>query len=321
MRKNTIKLALAAILTVGSGAWFYTAKMQPGRFDVSRFEMENEEEEKETFAGASAYLQTLHADLSTGKVDVNSILNVYEQVSKTPRSKMGDWLQWDEMGPDDIGGRTRAIVIDKDNNKIIYSGGVSGGLWKSTNGGSTWARIGGRELENINVSTLAQGKDGALYYGTGEGGFVSIAEGDGNSGFIGRGIFKSTDGGKTFTQLKATNPANTNSPWLNIHSLETDPTDANRIYAGNDGGFYVSEDAGTTWKKATITTSFTKGKYILVSPDASALYVAMANNNPGSAYQLFRSKDQGKTFERIGNGTGTKLPASSSSFVLDMSRT
>lgn len=319
MRKNTIKLALAAMLTLGSGAWFFTDRLMPDSFTVNRSEIE-EGEATQTIKGAMAYTNSLRADLRTGKVDLDAVYNVYAQLDQASRSKMGDWLQWDEMGPDDVGGRTRAIVIDKDSNRVIYAGGVSGGLWKSRNAGSTWQRIGGRDVENINVSSLVQATDGAMYYGTGEGGFT-YGNADGNSGFIGRGIFKSTDGGKTFSQLTSTNPTASNSPWNNVHRLVGDPKDANRLYAGNDGGLYVSNDAGATWKKATLPTTYNKGKFILTSPDGQMVYVAMANSNPGSSYQLFRSKDRGETFERIGNPTGeaTKLPTNSSSYVLAMS--
>ncbi len=317
MRKNSIKLALAAMLTLGTGAWFFTENLQPGSFTVNRTTVQDGEE-TQTIKGAMAYLHSLKADLQTNKVDVNAVYNVYAQLDRTSRSKMGDWLQWDEMGPDDVGGRTRGIVVDKDNNRIIYAGGVSGGLWKSINAGTTWQRIGGRDLENINVSSLAQTVDGALYYGTGEGGFT-YGNADGNSGFLGRGIFKSTDGGKSFQQLKSTNPTNNTSPWHNVHRLVADPTNANRLYAGNDGGLFVTDDAGATWKKVTMPTNYNKGKYILTNPDGQIVYVAMANSNPGTAYQLFRSKDRGQTFERIGNGTGTKLPNNSSSFVMAMS--
>src|SRR5699024_7994119 len=52
-------------------------------------------------------------------------------------------LQWEEMGPDNQGGRTRAILVDKNDPNKMYAGGVSGGLWVSTNAGSTWQRVNG----------------------------------------------------------------------------------------------------------------------------------------------------------------------------------
>ena len=74
------------------------------------------------------------------------------------------------MGPDNVGGRTRAILIDKDNSNLIYAGGVSGGLWKSNNAGLTWNIIPGTDqLEFSGVVSTCQTSNGDIYFGTGEG--------------------------------------------------------------------------------------------------------------------------------------------------------
>jgi len=73
---------------------------------------------------------------------------------------------WTSLGPGNIGGRTRALLIDPNNPNIMYAGGVSGGIWKTTDGGNSWTPKGDL-LPNIGVSSLARGSDGRLYAGTG----------------------------------------------------------------------------------------------------------------------------------------------------------
>ena len=157
-------------------------------------------------------------------------------------------LTWNELGPDNMGGRTRAILVDKNNANTIYAGGVSGGLWKSTTGGSSWVKI-NDFAENLGISCIAQGADGAIYAGTGEGLSTSTGNANGSTGFVGKGIYKSTDG-STFTLLTSTIPAteNTNNiAWAYVNKIACDPNNANRIYASTNKGLQSSDDGGSSW--------------------------------------------------------------------------
>src|SRR5258706_1938155 len=101
---------------------------------------------------------------------------------------------WQPLGPGNIGGRTRAFLIDSANPNIMYSAGVAGGVWKSTDAGDSWHPIGDL-LPSLAVSTLAMSPadHNVLYAGTGEGFFNYDA-------VRGAGIFKSSDGGVTWFQ-------------------------------------------------------------------------------------------------------------------------
>ena len=157
-------------------------------------------------------------------------------------------LNWVEFGPDNFGGRTRAILLDKTNLNTIYAGGVSGGLWISTLGGSSWDKI--NDLaDNLAISCIAQGADGSIYVGTGE--FFATHKGsaNGSTGFLGKGIYKSTDG-TTFTLLPSTIPVRNNDTtvaWAFVNKLACDPSNQNRIYAATNKGLMRTDDGGTTW--------------------------------------------------------------------------
>jgi len=86
-------------------------------------------------------------------------------------ASMLNTLNWDRRGPYNVGGRTRAMALDVTNESIIIAGGVSGGMWKSVNGGSTWRKT--TKPEQLHsVTALAQdtrtGHTSTWYYGTGE---------------------------------------------------------------------------------------------------------------------------------------------------------
>jgi hypothetical protein len=110
-------------------------------------------------------------------------------------------LSWNERGPGNIGGRTRALAFDISNDNIIMAASVAGGLWRSEDQGVTWRKISTpNQLQN--VTTIVQdprpGHTNIWYYGTGEH--------DGSSfngeAYTGDGIYKSTDGGVTWLQLR-----------------------------------------------------------------------------------------------------------------------
>ena len=139
---------------------------------------------KEGIDVAQDYLTDRKANKLTGKVDLQDVRKAREQVNmhKAMRSS-ASVLEWEEMGPDNVGGRTRAVLIDKDNPSRIYAGSVSGGLWISESGGRAWRKY-SDELANLNISCITQASNGDIYFGTGEVYFVRYgSDGDGGSGF------------------------------------------------------------------------------------------------------------------------------------------
>ncbi len=170
----------------------------------------------------------------------------------------GDWA-W--LGPGNVGGRIRSIVIDPNNPNSIWVGSVGGGIWHSTDAGASWQPV-NDFLANLAVATMAinPANTSVMYAGTGEG-FGNI------DALQGGGIFKSSDGGTTWNLLATTNPAITPAPpgcgvgaapcpnfWTQVNRIAISPN-GNTILAATNGGIARSTDAGATWSQQTNTAA------------------------------------------------------------------
>ncbi len=160
-------------------------------------------------------------------------------------------MTFTSRGPNNLGGRTRALAIDVSDNtsKTMLAGGVSSGLFRSTNGGTSWTRVSPKD-EIHNVSALAQdprpGFQNIWYYGTGEwsGNSASLA-----SAYRGRGVWKSTDSGLTWTQISQTNSAsqtsNFDSPFDYVMNLKVSPTTGD-LFIATTGKVYRYDGTNMT---------------------------------------------------------------------------
>jgi photosystem II stability/assembly factor-like uncharacterized protein len=257
--------------------------------------------------GALDFMHALKKNQITGKVDLGDVLAAREAINNQKLYKKGGLpLNWNPIGPDNYGGRTRAILVDRRNPNVLWAGGVSGGLWKSTNKGASWQAINDFQ-ENLSVVSICQTSDGTIYYGTGESSLNGLWQSDGEeySSFNGDGIFKSTSD-STFVQLTTSRIFNA------VSSMAVDPVD-NTVYAGTDRGLYYSDDKGTTWKKlrdgntrevkissnrtvlayiGTLLWRSTNGKdansYVRVDgiPTSNRIAMAFSNQDPNYAYLL-----------------------------------
>src|SRR5262245_62094714 len=152
---------------------------------------------------------------------------------------------WTPLGPGNIGGRTRAILINPQDANVMYSAGVSGGVWKTTNGGQSWAPIADL-ISNITVSSMAMdpGDPNVIYVGTGEG-VYGFEEDTSVGDFRGAGIFKTTDGGANWTRLDGTK----NQNFYYVNDLVISPNDKNRVYAATQTGIWRTIDGGGNWTR------------------------------------------------------------------------
>ena len=192
-------------------------------------------------------------------------------------------------GPTQNGGRTRAVAFDSrygnGNNRVIIAGGINGGIFRSTDGGISWKFVHPSE-EVRSVSCIAQdpiNKD-TWYAGTGEP--IGASASYPSAYVYGNGIFKSTDGGATWSKLSSTNVANTTtfaSQWNFIHKIAVHPTTGD-VYAAIHRRIVRSSDGGNTWTsvfESSVTATGVGGiGDLLIKKDGTAILVAMTGRNP-----------------------------------------
>ncbi len=157
---------------------------------------------------------------------------------------------WEPLGPGNIGGRTRVLVIHPTEPEIIYAGGVSGGVWKTIDGGQSWIPL-ADEIANIAVNSMAMRPDDpeTLYIGTGEGYFREEVRGTWLP-LRGAGVFVTSNGGMSWERLESTESED--FYWVN--DLVISNKDPNRIYAATRTGVHISSDAGATWEHSLVST-------------------------------------------------------------------
>ena len=206
------------------------------------------------------------------------------QSGVAPAATISPMSAWTYLGPNNAGGRSRAIAIRPDNANIMLASGVAGGIFRSTNGGTTWTPM-DDAMQNMAVVAIemAPNNPNIVYAGTGEGYFNSDA-------VRGDGIFKSTDGGLTWSKLASTNRAG-NSAWDYVYAIRVDPTNANNVWAATRNGVYRSANGGGSWNLVLAES------YCLDLEFNWSANVAVAScgtlNLPG---EVFRSTDRGLSF-------------------------
>jgi hypothetical protein len=239
--------------------------------------------QKET---AADHLSKIRNNQVTGQINPADYLKAMQQVKMQQgiKSSHAYNFEWSLLGPNNLGGRTRAILFDNRDTtgNIMFAGSVTGGIFRSDNGGEKWSRI--QHDGNLFVSCMTQAGNGDIYVGTGEGFTVQtytvFNEWGYASGLMGQGIFKSTDG-LTFNLLPNTAPAlngNNELEWGFINELSAHPANG-AVYAATNTGLKYSGDGGNNWQVAKTSDGT---ELSLNSKDvkmaASGLVVAEVNN-------------------------------------------
>ena len=177
---------------------------------------------------------------------------VAEQLNSSSERSALSGIDWEERGPDNVAGRTRAILIDTTDGtyNTVFAGSVSGGLWKTTNFLSsppTWTAV-DNFLDNMAVTAIALDPTNTshIYIGTGEGWYNT----DATQGY---GIFRSTDGGSTFSQFIGTDNPN----FRNVQDLQFDTS--GNLYAATRGGssyggVFKFTAGGSSWRQVLGST-------------------------------------------------------------------
>jgi hypothetical protein len=241
-------------------------------------------------------------------------------------------FNWKEIGPDNMGGRVRSLVIRKDGR--LYAGAALGGLWTSNNDGKNWSPVttfNKPQNDNDNVclavSSIAidPNNEDIMIIGTGELAFKYPQEllGINNmndyargwlgfSGLPGQGVFVSTDGGKTFSNNNATwadknypiTDYKADNPWISVQKVAVS---GNTAFAATLYGLYVTNDLFKTVVKPAETYRDIPADTIPSAKrlgNATVFDIEVSGDNVyvTTADYLFISRDKGQTFSEAYGG-------------------
>ncbi len=191
-----------------------------------------------------------------------------------------------ERGPRNVAGRTRTILIDvaDPTGNTWIAGNVGGGVWKTSDQGSTWTNL-SPNMENIAVTTLAQSANNPqiLYAGTGESWVGNVDAIDGS------GVFKSSDGGSTWTNITPLSGGELNHDFRAVSRAIADPNDANVLVVSASDKIYRTSDGGTTWSQV-YDGAWTVMHVIAAKSDFNIQYAAVKNEG------IVKSIDAGLTW-------------------------
>ena len=274
---------------------------------------------------------------------------------KSPMEEAFSRLEYRSIGPAIMGGRIADVEGVPGDPNVVYVASASGGLWKTTNGGVTWKPIFERQgTFSIGDIALAPSNPEVVWVGTGESNVR-------NSVSFGDGVYKSTDGGKTWQHMGlkdterisaiAIHPQNPDIVYIGalghafgpndergvfmttdggktwtktlfidnqhgVADLEIDSTNPNILYAGmwsferkpwthrsgsEKGGVYKSIDGGRTWNKLTNGLPKLMGRIgVRVAPSNPNVVYVIVESKDGT---LYRSDDRGENFRNVSKNT------------------
>ncbi|WP_053337251.1 IPT/TIG domain-containing protein [Microscilla marina] len=228
--------------------------------------------------------------------------------------------KWQKRGPYNVGGRTRALAIDINNENLILAGGVSGGMWRSDDRGASWTKVTGAS-QHHSVTAVAQDPQNpnTWYYATGEGRGNS-ASASFSAIYAGSGVYKSTDNGLTWVQLASTASLETenDNPFRIAWNIKVHPTTGDvylatgRAYSTSTGAIWRSTDGGTTWNKV-----IDGGNAVYTDIEIAAnglMYATIASSSTTAFKGIYRSTN-GTDWTDI---TPASMPVSYARVVLDI---
>lgn len=337
MKKPAALLAIAAIVGIAYFTLHHYLPEQMRTIFSSReareegHEWEGEEgegEEDELQSGAGRQLSSWFQ--AKAYPDPNNISEKYQRawqqfleikqrsIGPAARGNVANWTQlgYSQSGGQRIGGRIVCIAIDPSNTNNLWAGSASGGIWKSTNAGTSWTAV-VTNLPVLGVSSIMVDptNSNTIYAGTGEMYNTEVTDAGGfnvwkTRGTYGIGIIRSTDGGATWTQILS----RTQSSLFAIQSMLFLPGSTTTIYACATDGVYKTTNSTAATPTWTQIYSGTNVRDIAINPSNTSQAVISVGNMTNPTKGIFRSTNAtaaSPTWTQITSG----LPASFEGYI------
>jgi len=265
-------------------------------------------------AGRAEYFFRMQRDPATNSIPVNirsrelNFARDLESRNRFKTSSLAADYVWQTAGPGDVGGRTRALGIDRRNPNIIITGGVSGGVWKSVDGGNTW-EMKSDLSQNMSVSSVTQDPNNpdTWYYTAGEFTGNSASDRGFRAFYFGTGIYRSDDNGETWSIIPSTEDTDNtfNSRFDFISRIKVSPTTGSIFAASNAFGLLRSNDGGSTFP--VIRGGSNEHQWTDFDIDSDGNIIAVFSSTGSGTPGIFYSTDDGDTWTDV---TPTAFPNS-----------
>lgn len=216
-----------------------------------------------------------------------------------------------QVGPAVMGGRITSVEGVNKEPRTIYVGSAGGGVWKTSDAGSSFRSVFDKYCQSIGALAIDQQNPNVVYVGTGESNMRNTVS-------IGEGLYKTTDAGDNWSKIGGLDSTE------HISKILIDPTNSNTVYVAAPGplwsdskhrGLYKSTDGGKTFEKILYVNEKTGVADIAVDPTSpSTIYASTwefrrtpySFNSGGNSSGIFKSSDGGKTWKELTNGLPKK---------------
>jgi photosystem II stability/assembly factor-like uncharacterized protein len=221
-------------------------------------------------------------------------------------------VSWTQQGPGNVAGRLNALAVHPENDSMVLAGFSGGGLFKSTDAGTTWTSVFDENPElSIGDITFDPSNPSVVYAGTGDPNIPSIV-------FNGSGIFKSSDTGETWEYIGLEDQGI-------ISKVVVDPNNSTILYAAamgnpyvrdNERGIYKSTDGGLNWTQVLFVSDQAGASDLVINEDNPQILYAsfwdrIRSNQESIIYgphaKVYKSSDGGATWDVLGGGLPTAI--------------
>jgi photosystem II stability/assembly factor-like uncharacterized protein len=200
------------------------------------------------------FVQRANSDGSIPDAAVTEAIAQSNQMGTAAMGSPSTDQVWGELGPSNIGGRIRDIAADPTTSGVVYIATGTGGLWRSNDAGATFGSAWDDQLPQ-SMGAVAVDSEGVVWAGTGE------PDHGGGSSYYGKGVYKSTDGGATWSNMGLRSGDT-------IGQIVIDPRDDDRVFVAVMGalhdteptrGLFMTENGGLTWTRVIVPDSSSTG--------------------------------------------------------------